>query len=693
MTNRIRLRHLLKKEIYKMLNESFLLKENYPESTVQNILSKWGIKPGDAEEKAAKELINTFAKQKDSLKNKLDIIVLPDELRNNDKYLNIFNYSFKDLVNLLRSIPENSEKVKKAAIEKFNKQENIDKATAQSYTARFMKNVEKLRLGAKEGITDDEGNEIFSTQQIKDLIPSNLLNKERFLDPRNWSWQPFEQMLDALFPSQKTAEGEPINTATGGADKVYDNNGIEIWKGDDVHKCISYNPINPETKRKKYGWCVTQVGNTNYDYYRFGDKSPTFYFVFNRNKSSAPLHSPFTDPYHAIVIQVTADKKTYIVTDADNKGDRSTDRTQVKGWEGVKEYVDADTWAAIKDLKDYFKPISLSSLERARKMASGKNLTLDEFKELITSDKILYVQGKAQKGQLTPEILAILPKIKIPYEGRTTTLANIAIDSGQKFTYQDLKDYPALAKRYAIFRDRHDDEGNMIYKTPIPLPFIKYLNDEAKQRYIKKFKDALNATVVEKYFGEQYAKEWVDDQLQKFEYIEPQMQKYITNPKLKQLYDMYSKLYDSWVFESIKTPEKYDYNNALSAADQIANPIPLSVDQWKKLSNQERKIIIDLVLKNDKNPKYENFLAAAPYIVKDKEKTYVLLLKDNSNPETIYDSKWVLVDAFSGNTVNDDINSISQIGNNSLIQLIPNPDPKTNAFHRIYDISDLKIKK
>jgi hypothetical protein len=679
MTNRVRLKYLLKKEVHRILSEGLLI-ENYSEGTITDLLKKWDIPLGGNEEKAARASIESFANKKDSLKNKLDIIVLPDGLKANNRYLDILNYSFEDMENLLRSIPENPEKIKKAAIEKFNKKDGIDKSTAQSYVARFMGNLDKLRLGAKEGITDENGNELISAQEIKDLIPSNLLDKERFLDPRKWSWQSFEQMMDAIFPSQKQVGEEDLNTATVEGDKLYDSEGIEIWKGDDVHKCVSYNPINPETKKKKYGWCVTQIGNTNYDYYRFGNKVPTFYFVFNRNKTAAPLHSPFKDPKHAIVIQITADEKTYIVTDANNLGDRSTDNTQAKGWEGVKELVDAETWEAIKNLKDYFKPIKLSATERARKMASGKNLSLDEFKELNTNDKILYVQGKAQKGELTPDILSILPKIKLPYQGRTTTLANIAIDSGQKFSYQSLKDYPALAARYAVFRFRHTNYGN----DPIPLPFIQYLDDKAKETYIEKFKDKLNATVVEKYFGEQYAKEYVQNQLQKLEYIEPKMQKFIANPKLKQLYDIYSKVYEPWEFESIlENPEESNYDSTFSATDQAATPVPLSINQWNKLSNQEKNIIIDLVLKNDTNEKYEFFLAAVPYIIKDKDKIYVLLLK---NEDTSQGYNWVLADASSGAIVKDDISQIGMIGTNYLYNAYP-----TN-FQRIYNLEDLKIK-
>ena len=396
------------------------------EPKIKSTIERWKSEDPKVDERSARALITRFEQVQSGLESKLDILVIPDELKQNNKYKSIDNYSYENIEKLIRSIPENPDKIKKEAINKFVEQEQIDKPTAQSYTARFMANRDKLKYAVENGTEDG----YFTKEEVLEFIPKNLLRNNSYLDPRYWKWLDFEQILDAIFPSQKQASEEDKNLASTNADKVYNNNGIEIYKGDDVHKCISYNPINPSTKRKKYGWCVTQVGNTHYDRYRFESTSPTFYFVFDRSKPSTPEHYRFDDPWHAFVIQVNTDGKSYIVTDADNSGD-----IQVKTWDNISKIVPPETWVKIKNLKDYFKPIPLSAVERSRKFASGKNLSVDEFKELSQDEKILYTQGKASKNQLkqTPEILKILPKYKIPVGGRTTTLANIAIDNGQQF--------------------------------------------------------------------------------------------------------------------------------------------------------------------------------------------------------------------------------------------------------------------
>ena len=321
----------------------------YPESTITKLLTKWGIDPEKDQAKAniARGLITRFEQIKASLEQKLDILTIPDEIKNKD-IKNIDLYSFDDLEKLIRSYPESLEKVKKEAVKKFVEKEGINQTTAQSYVARFMTKKDDLRYGAKNGL-EDLG---FTKEEVLNFIPKRLQQNEAFLDPRNWGWQAFEQMLDAIFPSQKKAEGGE-NIAETDADKVYDKDGLEIYKGDDVHKCISYNPVT-STGRKKYGWCVTQIGNTNYDYYRFQEASPTFYIVFDRSKDSSPEYAPFKDKWHAFVIQVNKDGESYVVTGADNRGD-----IPAESWDAVSKIVPADTWAKIKNLKQYFKPIAL----------------------------------------------------------------------------------------------------------------------------------------------------------------------------------------------------------------------------------------------------------------------------------------------------------------------------------------------
>jgi hypothetical protein len=652
------------------------LLQEYSENTIKKLLNKWGIDPETDLNKAniAKTLIKRFEDVKDSLPSKKDILAIPDELKNKD-IKNIEIYSFEELEKLIRSLPENPEKKKKEAIEKFVKNELIDKQTAQSYVARFMKNIDNLKYAVSNGLED----RAFTKEEVKELIPSRLLNNDAYLDPRNWRWASFEQMLDALFPSQKKAEGE-TNLAETDADKIYSGNGIEIYKGDDVHKCISYNPVSGVTGKKKYGWCVTQVGNTNYDYYRFRDAAPTFYFIFDRSKDSSPEHSPFVDKWHAFVIQVTADQQTYIVTDAENRGDIATKTGE--GWEGIAKIMPADTWAKIKNLKDYFKPISLSSPERARKMASGKNLSLQEFKELSQDEKILYVQGKAQKNQLTPEILKILPQYKISYDGRSTTLANVAIDSGQRYKYDDLKNYEALAKRYAIFRFRHTDYG----KEPISLPFVKYLDEEAQQKYLETFDGNLTFEYIDKYFGEKAARNYVETQAKDLKFLPPSAVKYIQSPNLKKFYELFFKLSTPWRYSSETNIDEKDLGNLTSMPTQVVTPVPIDKEQWIKLSPAERKTVIDLTEKFNGDSKYEELLYALPIIVKDGNKKYVILPENNTD-DFYAGGNWLIMDE-QGNVVKNDISGSSSLGDLSLISWYPS---ESNEYKKVYDINDLKV--
>ena len=663
-------------KMYKYYLKKSLLRE-YPESKIISILQKWGIDLEKDREKAniARGLINRFDQIKGTLDQKIDpndpdkdIVVIPKEIRNKD-IKNIDLYSFEDLDKLIKSYPENIEKIKKEAVKRFVEKEQIDKQTVQSYVARFVNNIGNLKFGVQNGL-EDQG---LTKEEVLNFIPKKLQQRNAFLDPRNWTWEAFEQMLDALFPSQKKVEDGEENLASTNADKVYDKDGIEIYRGDEREKCISYNPVLPTTKRQKYGWCVTTIGSFMYDTYRFGDMSPTFYFVFDRSKTSSPEHATFDDQWHAFVIQVSADKTKYVVTGADNRGDN-----RVEGWEGVAKVVPAETWAKIKNLKDYFKPIDLSPKERARKLASGRNLTLDEFKELTEDEKKDYILGKGQKNQISRDILEILPKYKIQYEGRSTTLMNIAIDSGQDIPYNILSKYEPLAKRYAIVRSRHDIRG----QKPIPLPFIKYLDEKAKEKYLKTFDDSVTFEYIERFFGEEAAKKHVEEYLKKLKFLPPGAIKYIDNPKLKTLFKLYTKLFKNWQYGNLTNISDEQLGNLVDNPNQSVTPVPLTQKDWSELTTEDRKNIIELTKKYTGNNEYDHLLYGAPYLIKDKEKYYALLPAGNNTEYPI--NEWVLMDE-NGKIVK------SNISGDISLDDVPLEYGSINdtTFNRVFDIKDI----
>jgi hypothetical protein len=654
-----------------------LLRE-YPESKINSLLTKWGIDPKTDREKTnvARRLINRFDQIKTNLsdEDKLAILVIPDEIKNRDPK-DIDLYSFEDLEKLINSYPENPEKIKKEAARRFTDKFDIDRATALSYVSRFMANRDKLKFGVRDGIEELR----LTKEDILNFIPKRLQQNELFLNPLNWNWNDFEQITDSLFPSQKKAEEGEKNTAETDADKVYDADGIEIYKGDDVNKCFSYNPIET-TGIRKYGFCIAS-SKSYYDNYRFRDYAPTFYFVFDRNRSSRPEHKPFDDKWHVVVIHVNNDGKSFSVTSADNDGD-----VYVDSWEDIPNIVinrskfPADLWNKIKGLKKYFKPIPLSSTERGRKYAAGKDLSLSEFKELSQDEKILYIQGKAPKNQLSDDILKILPKYKAVIDGRSTTLANIAVDSGQRFSYSDLKNNELLAKRYAIYRFRHTNYGN----EPIPLSFIKYLNESDKEKYLKTFdEDNLSFEYIEKYFGEKQAQDYVDKQIKKLDYLPPSAIKYIKNPKIKELYETYTKLFSNWKFDEGTNISEEELENEKTMPGQGVNPEPILYDDWKRLSPKDRQITFDLSKLSDSDTeKYKVVNFAVPIFLQDGGQTYALLPTDKDY------INWVIVD-MDGN-IKSEFDSVESIElKNTLLDYrgYSHYDDKK----RTHNISDLKI--
>jgi hypothetical protein len=654
----------------KMIRLLPLLKE-YSDKTINDTIARWGIDPTDQRAvNDAKAAIQRFDQIKSALSQRLDIAIIPDEIKNKD-YKNIDLYSYEDLLNLLRSLPESDEKIKKEAIRRFVEESGFDKSTIQSTVARFMTKKAALKLAVKDGL-EDAG---YSAEEVQGFIPKRLFKDDKYLDPRYWKWNEFERVMDTLFPSQmKVSTDEEENTVETDADKVYDNGGLEIYLADDYHKCIKYNPVL-SNGMQKYSWCVTKPGSGQgyYQGYRFGEQSPTFYFVVDRNIPSTPDHAKFDNKWHAFVVQVFADGNTYKVTSANNGDD-----TYMQSWDevGTKpvggQAMDPIVWNKLKGLKQYFKPVALSPVERAQKLAQGKNLTVDEFKELPQDEKIDYVIGKASESKLKGDILSLLPKYKIPYQGRTVTLANIAIDAGQRFTYNDLKEHEALAKRYAIFRFKHTDYGS----EPIPLPFVQYLDDASKYKYYKTFDDNLTFDLIDKFFGNKIAKEYVNEQISKLSYLPSTAVKYMS-PEQKTLYDLYSKLYTNWE-ERISDEATIESSNIMP--QQEVDPKYITVEEWQNLSTSDKQAIINLAKKYNGDNNYKVLLYALPYMVENNGKTYILLPIDGFK-------KWVMLDE-AGRIVEDNIEGRTSFLKNTRLS---NGYPTDGNLYRVYNADEVKI--
>lgn len=96
---------------------------------------------------------------------------------------------------------------------------------------------------------------------------------------------------------------------------IWSGNGIDIYDGEGVGKCISY--TQGGLTGKAYSFCIGQPGNTMYKSYR-DSKTSSFYFIIDRNhfKENEDGNVNLDDPLHIVVFDNT--KGGIELTDANN---------------------------------------------------------------------------------------------------------------------------------------------------------------------------------------------------------------------------------------------------------------------------------------------------------------------------------------------------------------------------------------
>lgn len=154
---------------------------------------------------------------------------------------------------------------------------------------------------------------------------------------------------------------------------IFDGNGIKVYDGNDVGKCIKY--TTGGLTGKHYGFCIGQPANTMWQSYR-DSKTSTFYYVIDENRE-------LNDPLHIVVVDAT--EYGIELTDADN----STGN--------ISKYGD-DTDGYLMYLKNKGVPIDLflnkekTNAENDEQQKLGyAEYDLDWFKELNYEEKSKYI--------------------------------------------------------------------------------------------------------------------------------------------------------------------------------------------------------------------------------------------------------------------------------------------------------------
>lgn len=163
---------------------------------------------------------------------------------------------------------------------------------------------------------------------------------------------------------------------------LWSGNGIDIYDGTDVGKCISY--TQGGLTGRGYGFCIGQPGNTMYKSYR-DTKDSSFYFIVDKNhfKKNADGSVNLDDPLHIVVFDNT--KHGVELTDANNStGNIAQYGTDVNGYVNYLQSKGVPVNKMINKAKT-------SDEEKENELLGKRNTDLKWFAQLPIEYKSAYI--------------------------------------------------------------------------------------------------------------------------------------------------------------------------------------------------------------------------------------------------------------------------------------------------------------
>lgn len=175
------------------------------------------------------------------------------------------------------------------------------------------------------------------------------------------------------YAKKEPAKGGEISTEEGEDKPIWSGNGIDVFDGVDVGRCIKY--TQGGLTGRGYSFCIGQPGNTMYQSYR-DSKGSSFYYIVDTNRDGS-------DPLHIVVFDNT--KHGIELTDANN----TTGRIAEFG-EDVDGYLDYLTSKGVPVEKLAHKPKTPEEEEEQRLLGKA-NSSLEWFAKLPYEMKSKYI--------------------------------------------------------------------------------------------------------------------------------------------------------------------------------------------------------------------------------------------------------------------------------------------------------------
>lgn len=545
-----------------------------------------------------------------------------------------------------------------------------------------------------------------------------MIKQENPSDIMKYTWKDIEILFDSYGEkADKTSkefytvqDAELVNVS--GVNKVFSSNGLYIYEGSSKDSCIKLNYAfkfkDSSSKIQTYNFCVGRKEDyaNRYYKYRFGGELSSgalyrsfYYCVDSTQSAEKDEKDEFLNWYHFFVIHVFENGK-FGVTDAVNEygtGHELDGNAKGVSWDEIGKFIlkyggksGQQAWSKIENLQDIFKYVAPPEEEEVENAAANGRFNLESFSKASNNTKNAYINKRASDLHFfTKEMFRICTKEQ----------KNLAISEGFQPSLDDLKDdngkvSQMLARRYATSKFKKNitsyeaNPENLLLL--LPLPFVPYLNEDEKEKYYELFENKqITFEYTLKYFGEGLAKDYINKQVKNLAYIPPTAIPYITDNKLKALYKIIYNLYKHWEYSSDSNLSDEELQALPEMPESYINPILFQYNDWKSLSSEERKVILE-VSKKYGNKKVttdvEKFIKyAIPYIITDKNNEYVLLPKNG--PKDFTYENWILSD-INGNAIKLINGELSEINNESIFNGFPYDIETSSKF---IDIKDTKL--
>lgn len=315
---------------------------------------------------------------------------------------------------LKKANPEISDDVHRATVESLNQYDNTEKkvllpALAKAFIDNNRTDISHLR----------DVQRLFTTisEMVKvNKIPTPIIVNNQYVIgnktfPDYLRFAEYIHGLEGMSKGLARWKGK-INIDTD-EPPIWEGNGIKIYDGNDVGKCIHY--TTGALTGKHYNFCIGQPANTMWQSHR-DTKVSTFYFVADSNRElSDPLHIVVVDNTKYGIELTDMNNSTGHIAGYDNDVDGYFNYLRSKGVPVDKLFINKPQTPEEKKEReklglqnsslDWFKNLSFE--EQSKYIGRGHLLSLDQFKYLwqFRNDKGGYhlLKQYLDNGQAIPE--------------------------------------------------------------------------------------------------------------------------------------------------------------------------------------------------------------------------------------------------------------------------------------------------